>query len=133
MNDREIIDNYKAKQKEATELNLAIHEAKRVKDEQIRKGLARELASLQAWLAEARDDYKAAVQRGIELVKDKQTLILTIHHPKKGYRRLATPPNTPAWDAVLALAEDAPEWGVISYVSVPDSEDIPEDWYDLPE
>ena len=136
MTDQEIIEEYKAKQLEASELNLQIREAKHSGDNGRRASLARRMANVQASLTAEKEEFTAAKQRihGSKLpgTKKDETTVLTIHHPKKGYRRLATH-GIPVWETTLMLAEEAPEWGVISYVFVPESEDIHETWFDLPE
>ena len=135
MTDQEIIDAYKARQLEATELNRKIHEAKFLGENSKRASLARRLAEIQALLTAEKEEFKAAKQRihlaNLPCTKTTETIVLTIHHPKKGYRRMATQ-GTPVWETTLMLAEEAPEWGVISYFSIPEGEDIPEQWYDLP-
>jgi hypothetical protein len=136
MTDQEIIDAYKANQREASELNLKIHEAKHSGENSKRASLARRLAEIQAILTTEKEEFTEAKQRihaaKLPGTKKVETTVLTIHHSKTGYRRLATL-GIPVWETVLMLAEEAPEWGVISYVFVPESEEIPEQWYDLPE
>lgn len=137
MTDTEIIEHHQALQQEASELNQLIVEAKSKGDHKTKVNLVRRLAEAQKELSAGKVEFNAAKQRIHQLTISKATVkteytLFTIHHPKRGYRRLATA-GSPMWETVLMLAEERPEWGVVSHVFVPDSEEIPETWFDLPE
>jgi hypothetical protein len=135
--DDHVIAAYKEMKGRAVALNAELILAKAQGGTHAQRDKSLELAETQIALNRLRPAYDAARARVHEAKMSKQEaqkveklLLFTIHHPVKGYRRLAAPGEP--YETILLLAEERPEWGVTSYAAVPADEHMPDEWFELP-